>query len=472
MDVSDAMPVRGADDRSAAASGPPWYRVVEVGVPLYEDSAGSNRLSITAIRLEVVGTGHEDEHLVPTRGDHQVGHYASWLWSTEVIIGPAWARREPSGPLVRVWEHSAVFTGRPAPPVHTARVTSVTVEPPRLLLRVGDSVPVRVVEQVTDGTATWTRAHDGCAAVSDDEGVARPAHGAVVAADSGTTTVRCSLDGHRPTTEVVVAPHPPGTLTDFLTRLPPVTGVASTPGGLVVSTLGPHLLRVGANGALQRLAEFGTGIAALAARRDGELVIRLPSEPRLLVLHHDDYLDRGWVDAGTGRAPAAFTWADEDLITVSHAGVVHRVGIGGRSTPIATIGHSPPADIGWTGSDVLLLCAPAEVAYAERGGRALRGGVEGDPTRAHLWRIPVDAPEQAQDLLAGLDQTPRLSSVHCAGSAVLLGDFHGGRLFELRDGALSVITTGLAAPAQAAVGHGGDIYVADFGAGSVRRVLS
>lgn len=90
---------------------------------------------------------------------------------------------------------------------------------------------------------------------------------------------------------------------------------------------------------------------------------------------------------------------------------------------------------------------------------------------AHLWPIRPGSPDRPADLLEG-SGAPNLSGVAWTGSEALLTDFHGGRLWRLRDGDLSIAATGLIAPDQAAVSDKGDVYVAESGSGVVRRVFA
>ncbi|MFJ7248442.1 TIGR02391 family protein [Kitasatospora sp. NPDC098652] len=440
-----------------------WYRVVEVNIPLFADESGHRQLDLGGVRLATLEAGVPGERILATRETYQVGHYVSWHWAgSDHGIGSAWVRNRPGDPLRRLWEDNGVFDGQPVAPAHPERLMKISIEPSHLLLRGKGKTPLRVLGHFTDGTATWTSPIDDPQVESSNEKVAVFKGGAVFAKGPGRSVLRCLHDGCTAEASLEIAAHPTGTVTTFLSGLPPVAGVAWTPNGLMVSTRGQELWRVGSDGVYRLVAAVPSrllrnlGSDSMAARADGELAVRLVDRPGILVLHHSsDYASSKLIRLPEGPAgtPMAFIWDGDDLIVAMFTGALKRVKMDGTFTLLGSVPGQPVA-MSHAGDVLHVLCSP------------------GQHGRNVLWEVQLETPDSDPlDLLEG-QTLAGLNGVAWSSEGILLSDFANGKLLRLTDGRVRTLATGLRKPSQLTVADSGDIYVAEFGAGAVRRVMA
>ncbi|MEU2619692.1 TIGR02391 family protein [Streptomyces sp. NPDC007157] len=442
-----------------------WRRIVDVDVPLYGDALGQQLLEVSGVRLEVLEAGVASQRVVPTRETYQVGHYVEWRSSrSREQVGPAWARNHVNGPLRPVWDGSSVFDGQPSAPVHDERLMRISIEPGILRLRRGDTVPLRVLGHYTDGTATWTALINGPQVETADEKIAFFQNNVVRAKDPGVTVLRCQHNGCYAEARVDVAAHPRWTATELLTGLPPVSGIAWTPRGLVVSTRGRNIWRLDAkDGAFRMISAVppvspnDQGTDTVTARADGELAIRVVGDRRILVLRHaDGYQSSEVVAPDAEGVPMAVAWNHDTLLTAMDDGAVYRVEMDGTAHEFTRVQGTPIA-MASNADSLWILCAPSP------------GPATGQDYNK-LWSIPLSDPNPASDLLH--DHTlAGLNGITLAGSSILLGDFNGGRILSLHNNKIREVTAGLTNPGQLATSATNDIYIAEFGAGAIRRLL-
>jgi hypothetical protein len=398
-----------------------WHRVIEVNLPLYSDADGEEQLAVTGVRLYSLEAGTASERILPTREVYTVGHYVSWDWSSSTGIGGAWIRDRDGGSLRKLWEFSTLFEGQPVAPAHPTRLMHISMEPGRLRLRSGTKTPLRVLAHLTDGTARWTEPLDDPKVETDDQKTVFFGGGAVIAKAPGATTLRCLHAGCSAEAVVEVAAHPRGTATELPTGLPPVAGIASTAEGLVVSTRGTDLWRVGRDGvyrkiaAVPRMPTVQLGTDTLSARADGELAVRIAGIREILVLHHDDnYSTSHIVNPDCPGTPMAFG-DNDDLIVAMDSGALHRVAMDGTATQLASLEGGPLA-VARSADDLLVLCGPTPNAEP--------------PHHVNmLWRIPHGQTD-GTNMLASQALT-ELGGVTSAGNEIYVSDFRGGRVLRL-----------------------------------------
>ncbi|MGW2563025.1 TIGR02391 family protein [Streptomyces sp. NPDC001514] len=442
-----------------------WYRITEVGVPLYADALGQQLLDVSGVRLEVLEGGVTSQRVAPTRETYQVGHYVEWRSShSRVQAGLAWARDRDGGPLRPLGDASYLLDGQPSAAVHEERLMRISIEPGTLRLRRGEAVPLRVLGHYTDGTATWSGPLNSPEVESTDEKIAFFKSNVVRAKHPGLTTLRCQHDGCYAEAHVDVAAHPRWTATELLTGLPPVSGIACTPQGLVVSTRGRHIWRVDARDGAYRMisavplvSAHDQGTDTIAARDDGELAVRLLGDRRILVLHHsNDYQSSEIVAPEAEGVPMAVTWHSEALLLAMHDGALYRVELDGTATELTRVQGTPVA-IATSADSVHVLCAPSP------------GLATGEDYNS-LWSIPLTDTNAPTDLLHD-HKLAGLNGITLTGSSILLSDFNGGRLLSLRNNKIREVAAGLTNPGQLATTATGDTYIADFGAGAIHRLL-
>ncbi len=445
-----------------------WYRVVQVNIPLFGDAAGQQQLDLAGMRLATLEAGVPGERIVATRETYQVGHYVAWHWAaSDPGVEATWVRNRPGDPLHKVWDNSGVFDGQPVAPAHPERLMKISIEPSHLLLRGQSKAPLRVMGHFTDGTATWTAPVDDPQVESSNGKVATFRGGAVFAKEPGSSVLRCLHAGCTAEASMEIAAHPSGTITTYLSGLPPVAGVAWTPKGLVVSTRGQELWRVGTDGVYRLIAMVPSrllqnlGTDSMAARSDGELAVRLVDHPGILVLHHSsDYRSSKLIRflGGPAGTPMAFIWDNEDLIVAMYTGALQRVSMDGTTTPFGSVQGQPIA-MSQSDERLYVLCSPDA----------------GDPPQQRwnrLWSFSLETPDTAPvDLLEG-QALVGLGGVVWTSEGITLSDYETGKLLRLENERVRKLAAGLRNPGQLAVAESGDLYVAEFGAGAVRRVLA
>lgn len=442
-----------------------WYRVIEVGIPLFGDSDGVVQLDVTGVRLLCLEAGTETERIMPTEETYKVGHYVSWQSSDKRGFGAVWARDREGAPLRKRWDGAMLFAGQPVAPAHPARLMHISLEPNYLRIRNGVKTPLRVLKHLTDGVATWTEALDDPKVETENEKIVFFKGGVVTAKGPGNTRLRCLLDGCSAEAAVEVAAHPRGTRTELLTGLPTVAGIAWTLDGLVVSTRSTELWRVENTGvyrlvaATPRMHTFMHGTDKLAANSTGDLAVVFPGLEDILVLpRSSDYATSQIVRAEWSGTVMAFTWDEDDIIVGTHLGYVYRVGMDGSVSRLAEV-DGIPIDITRSTDGFLVLCAAGpNAAPADRFNS--------------LWSIARDNTISVNILkdrhLSGL------SGAVCLGDDVYLSDFYGGRIVRLPgDGsaAPAMVVEGLKNPSQLTTGGDGTLYIADFSDGAVHQIL-
>ncbi|MFJ2933465.1 TIGR02391 family protein [Streptomyces sp. NPDC087219] len=450
-----------------------WCRVMEVDIPLYGDEQGLRLLDVTGIKLAYLVSGILRHEIHPTRDAYQVGHYVSSHYSFTETTGNVWMRTHVGGPLNNVWLDSAIFDGQPVAPAHPQRLMRISLEPGRLLLRVGEKSPLRALAHFTDGTAMWSEPLDDPKIEPDDETIIAFRGGTVIAKASGITVLRCLHDGCSAEAAVEVAAHPRGAVTELLTGLPPVTGVACTAQGTVVSTRGGDIWRVETNGVFRKIAAIPQALleeaetVGIAARDDGELAVFLSTDDRILVMHRgesgkgtDDYHSSHFIKPEFAGTLTSATWHDGDLIVTTSDGVIHRVSMNGKATPLASVGGYP-FDVACTDQGFLVLSSISPEFIVEQG-----------ETGCSLWSIPFGE-EAGVDLLAD-QHVPGLIGVAHAGDDIYMSDFQNGRILRLPDGRAGIpeiAVSGLTDPGRMSVDTRGAVYVAEFEAGKVHRIF-
>ena len=441
-----------------------WYRVDEINIPLYNSIAGDEQYEVTGVRLRCLEDGVVTDRVYPTRETYVIGHYVSWNWSRTEGVGGAWVRDPASGTLRKIWEVSTLFEGQPVAPAHEPRLTHVSMEPNRLLLRRGVKTPLRAFAHYTDGVAKWSTVIDDPKVTI--EGESAFFRGQVAIAKSyGTCIARCVYEGCSAEASIEVAAHPRGTATMILRGLPPVAGIASTPTGVIVSVRGNELWKVGEDGKFEVATAIPQGIGmrsstdTLAARSDGELAIKILGEREIFVAHQiAEYSTTHIVSVPGTAVPMAMTWIGSALaIGMSDQTVV--ISDGDSIRPFTTL-DGTPISMCASGDHLYILCAHKSNSSHRQGQNS-------------LYRFSIQDSTQSEDLLAKLELFG-LSGLALEPARAILSDFGGGRVLalNLEDGQLVQLVGDLQNPSQLTIDNDGNIYIAEFGAGAVWKILS
>lgn len=441
-----------------------WYRVSEVNIPLFSDAEATQRLDVNGLRLAVLEDGLQSERVVATSSSYRVGDYVDWHWNVspsvggqaaQGALGPTWIRVRPGVPARQLWDASALFDGEPVAPGHEPRLMNVSLEPETLLLRLADKAPLRALGHYTDGVATWTDPVEGQQVTVSDPRIAYAKPGVVIAKGYGNATLRVECDGRYGSATIHVAAHSEGTLADVLTGLPPVAGIAWAKDVLIVSTRSSELWKLALDGTYQIAAGISLqpptygGTDTIAASDKGDLAARLYGHRDILVLDAaSSYRKSRWVTPHDPGTVMAMTWDGDDLILAVHTGVIQRIHPDGSADTVTKLAQEP-VSITHTGDAFLALTG----AYPSK-----------------LWRIPLDQPDQAKDLL-DTQEPASINAVAWIGGYPYFTDFHGGRLLFLKGSQILEVAAGMQNPAEMAVAPDGTIYIAEFGRGAVRRLF-
>jgi hypothetical protein len=443
-----------------------WYRVKEVNISLFVDSTGSERATATGVRLTVLENGIKSERIVPTLNSYRVGDYVDWSYNVPAgsgsanragvpALGPTWVRDRPGAPLSRIWEWSALFDGDPIAPAHEPRLMKMTLEPERLLVRLGEKAPIRALGHYTDGIATWAEPISTVEVTVTDKQVAHVERGILIAKGYGTSALRVECEGRYGFSEVQVASHPAGTLADVLTGLPPVVGIAWAKDGLIVSTRTSELWQLTSDGKYRIIAGVATqppthgGTDTIAASEAGDLAARLLGHGDVLVLDAaSDYRHSRWIQNSDAGTVMAMTWDGGDVMLGLNTGVLLRVHSDGTAEEVTSVGE-----------------VVTSIAQTDAGLLVLAGS-----EHRKLWHVPLDRPDDKTDLLSG-SESVTVNTVAWLFGKTYLTDFHGGRVLEFENGTFSEVAKGMENPAELAPGPDGTIFVAEFGRGAVRRIL-
>lgn len=446
--------------------GADWQRVSEISIPLFSAQSGTERLRATGLRLTVSEHGIVSERIVPTLMPYRVGDYVSPHFDLGNVgatasgelssTDPAWFGGGSDGPRQFLWDNSRLFDGEPYGSAQEARLMKVTVEPNVLLLRPGEKTPIRALGHYTDGVATWTEPLIDGAATPDHEDIAYVKNGTVFAKAYGRAELRLTKNGLYASATVHVASHPAGTITDLVTGLPPVAGIAMAARALIVSTRTDELWQV-ADGKYTIVAAIPPqpptygGTDTLAVADNGDLALRLYGHRDVLVLDKaSGYAKSRWCSPGDDATVMALTWDGDDLIIALRTGAICRVRPDGGSEEITVLPSAPIASIDRADDSLLVITAEQKCS--------------------RLWQVPLASPTEATELFARYEP-PHFNSVAWLDGDIYLTEFDAGCLVRL-DGADPVeIASGLQGPVGLALGPDQSIYIAESGRGAVRRVL-
>ncbi|WP_406170301.1 hypothetical protein [Streptomyces sp. NBC_00996] len=441
-----------------------WYRVVEVDIPLYSDQNCTVPLDTTGIRLVTREAGVQGQRIVATRTVYTPGDYVTWSWDSTTTLPTAWARERANEPPFMVFNASTLFAGDPKAAAHPARTMRVSLEPHLIKARVGEAPPIRALVWKTDGTATWTEPIENPRLQTDDKKTVSFEKQSLRVLAAGRCTLRLEHDGQYAEAVVEAVAHPRGTVADWVTALPPVSGLAFTSHtGVLIATREATIWRVDpktggfqpAAGAQLQPPNYG-GVDILAPAPDGDVALQLHGEPDLLVLTASSNLSSSY--AVTKPEPentiTAFAWQGADLIIAMHTRTLWRC----------------------TSDDQRILLGQTPTAIKQLTSEPNTGkllALTGHGTEQQICRLDPDHPETPEDLLTEPLTNNTLGALAAGPSGeIYVTDFYGGQLLRLSDGLLVTVAANLQNPGAVCFDAKGTVYVADFANhASIRRIL-
>ncbi|MFE9454810.1 TIGR02391 family protein [Streptomyces sp. NPDC006739] len=450
--------VRGAGQEN-------WYRVEEVDIPLYSDPDCTLPLDATGIRLATSEAGVRGQRILATRNTYTPGDYVGWSWDSTTTLPTAWARNRTGEPPFVVFNASALFNGDPRAAAHQARTMRVSLEPPLIKARVKEAPPIRALAWKTDGTATWTETIETPAIRPDDKKIVSFEKQSLRVLAPGRCMLRLEYDGQYAEAIVEAVAHPRGTVTEWVTALPPVTDLAfTTKMGVFIATREAALWHVDpktgafkpAAGVQLRPPNYG-GIDKLAAAPNGDVALQLHGEPDLLVLTAISEFSSSYsvTKPEPGHTITAFAWQGEDLIIAMHTRKLWRYTHDGQYT---LLGQTP------TGLKQLT---------AEPGTGKLLAITGPTEQEQQICRLDPNRLDEMTALLIKPQTNNTFGALATAPSGdVYVTDFHGGQLLRLNDGVLVTVATDLKNPDALCIDDKGTVYVADFAQqAAIRRIL-
>jgi hypothetical protein len=103
--------------RALAAIPRETFTIVHADLAIYSDPKATTQFPEgTAVVINALSPGGIGSHrkiFATTRAGYQPGMRVSWEWSQERKWGPAWYREPETGSIVKAWDGSADFIGRP-----------------------------------------------------------------------------------------------------------------------------------------------------------------------------------------------------------------------------------------------------------------------------------------------------------------------------------------------------------------------
>lgn len=442
-------------------TGANWYRVEEVDIPLFADAACSRPHDASGLRIATREGGVRGQRILPTQRRYTPGDYVSWHWDSSVTLQRAWARETASGPAFEVFGSSSLFDGDPQTAAHAPRTIRITIEPPKLKIRVGERAPLRLLAWKTDGTATWNEPLSTVDVQGTDITIAAVGNGAIIAKGPGRCVLHVEHDGLYAESTVEVAAHPRNAIVEWVSGLPPVTALAWTGTGLLMATREAELWRVNptdgrfvAAAGLPLHPPIYGGCDAIAASSKGDLAVLLFGHPDVHVLTNQS----GYSASYTLTKPeldgtiTALAWNQDDLIVAMGSGSLYRFAA-----------DADPVHLGDCPDTISRLCP-------EKSGSGLLA-VAGTGSSS-LWRIDLNRIQEPEVLLRESPLFP-MGAVASTTRGIFVADFYGGRVLRLVDDALVQVADGLRTPNALAEGSDGALYVAEFAENcSVYRILS
>jgi|GEM_PF-3431121 len=439
-----------------------WHRVLTIDVPVYADAQANVIRPERAVLLESHESGNKYRRVFPSATTAQPGQYVTWEWNAEVPgVDESWVRVQNE--VLYGWTGSMFFAGVGRSPLHEPRPTRLVVRPSPVRLRPGSAMPLRVMAAYSDGVGSWTEdVTHKVRAVSNDWAIAFVEKSGVVRAKA---SGRCRVDvdglGLHTRAEIVVTALPSNSRIEYLGGLFGPRAVATRDDALLVVSNSDVVWKMADNDRLHPLVAVErpylavAGLDQIAVGPAGELAVRDMSRGRGEML---------WiVDESSGRSvrlhlpdddvtPMASAWTDNGLMVADHKGGFWLIETAGATGPVT-------ARRRWTG-----LPNPTQLAVDD--GRLLV-----------LWRssamlVAFDLESHAvvDEPLSDHDLTG-VTSIAVDPRGLWAAEFYTGRLWLIGADNRQLITEGLRNPSSLAVGADGSVYVAEFGADVVARIL-
>jgi len=439
-----------------------WHRVLRVSIPIFADEQCLTRRSEQAILLQSKEGGHRYRRVFPSSSTARAGDYVSWEWALGTPgVGESWVQID--GVTYHAWGGSLFFSGKGSPPLHSARVTRLLPRPGNVRLRPNSLLPLRVLAEYTDGVGVWQEdVSSQMKLTSTDQSVVYVEGNNVLRAKkSGQCMVR--IDGLEMHTEVPVdvAAHARGTIVEHIGGVWNPRGLAMRGGELLAVENSETIWQAGERTRITALTSVSlpylaaAGLDQIEVSVGGNLAVRDLSTGRFLFISTNNLTRSIPLRLPEDNlTPMASSWNGEALVVADHAGGIWLFGdANGIDDTVRAqfLWKAPSNPIGaYVDDDDLLL---------------LTGG-----GNHKIYRIDMNTGTVVEELI-GTTGPNRPSALAIDGDRLWACDFYEGSLWARENGTWQQVGSGLRNPNALAIGPDGSLYIAEFGADVIARML-
>ncbi|MHB1525539.1 MAG: TIGR02391 family protein [Candidatus Dormibacteria bacterium] len=438
-----------------------WHRVLATSVPVFANEQCRTRREEKAILLESLEGGHRYRRVFPSASTAQAGEYVSWEWKPGAGLTESWVQIRNTTHYA--WTGSMFFSGKGTPPTAADHVTRLTARPGRVSLRPGSLLPLRVLAEHTDGVGVWNEDVSGqMTLTSTDQSVAFiEGNNTIRAKKTGQCEVRVDGLGMHTEVPVVVAAYPRGTIVEYVGGIWNPRGLATRGDDLLIvensetiwTTSDRKRLTPLTSVALAYLAS--SGLDQIVVSPSGNLAVRELSTRRFLFISTSDLSRSIPLELpDKNLTPMASAWNGEALLVADHTGGIWLFG------DTSGIDESAVPHFLWkTPSNPTAACIDGDHLFLLTGG--------GGPG---LYEIDMNSGTIVAELL-GPNGPTSASAVALQGNRLWAADFYDGALWARENNSWQRMGDGLRNPAALALGSDGSVYIAEFGADAIARML-
>jgi hypothetical protein len=411
-----------------------WHRVVRTAVATYSDPACTAPQPFTSVLLESFEAGHRYERVFPTRSTLEPGDYASWEWDSGDVAGESWVRID--GGTYQPWSGSMFFAGVGTSPVHEPRVSKIEVRPRSIEIGPSRMCRIRVISDVTDGTARWDEDVTSVSSFSSsDESIAYcDTSGVVYAKKNGRVRIRAAADGRFGEVECLVGSVRASAPLEYLGGIPSPRGLTFLNEDLLTVNGSGSIWAFGAdtpftsfaNVSLPRLSHMGFDSVRISENRKFVAVRNVSSRSVHVVPVENRAASREYRSPHRDATPMCMLWRGETRYVFDHTGLCWTFDPETASTPTSALFET--------------LSVPVAVAHREGLIWMVRGG--SDPL---VYQLDAESGAFLGQLHSP-EVSGGLSGLALSGNEICVSEFSAGRVWLTDGETWTLLADGLEAP--------------------------
>jgi hypothetical protein len=439
-----------------------WHRVLRTSVPVFADEQCRTQRPEQAILLQSQEAGHRYRRVFPSASAARAGDYVSWEWKLgSPGVGESWVQID--GVTYPAWGGSLFFFGTGSAPSQPERVVRLAARPRSVRLRPNSLLPLRVLAEHTDGIGVWQEDVSGQMTLTstDQSVVFVEGNNVLRAKKAGQCMVR--IDGLDMHTEVSVhvAAHARGTIVEHIGGIWSPRDVAMRGADLLVVENSDTIWYAGERTRLTALTSVSlpylaaSGLDQIEVSAGGNIAVRDLSTGRFLFISTADLTRSIPLELPEDNlTPMASAWNGEALVVADHTGGIWIFGDANG------INDNSRAQFLWK--------APSNPIGAHVDGDQLLVLIGGDNQK--IYCIDMNTGAVVGELL-GTSGPKRPSALAAAASRLWACDFYEGSLWARENETWQQMGKGLRNPNALALGSDGSVYIAEFGADAIARML-